>query len=162
MQTDPTFTADLEASVSHVETVAAWLRTHAVEDVYVHPVQVRPEGEDPHAYADDGDITVGGNVRVEVKERRNIKFSAPDTYPYPTIIVDVAHRPISNFYIITTQDRDPDHALVIDGRTLPTWTRKTVYDRVKGRHREFWFAPRDVALSFADGVCGIKKLKFDS
>ena len=136
-------------SVNHVQKVSGWLQPY-FEDVVVPDTQVRPNIEDRGQYADDGDIIVGGRMKVEVKERRNVNFTSPSDYPWPTIIVDVTHRPLSDFYVITTLGAK--HALVIPGSCSSTWSRKTLWDRVKGRHREFWLCPREQALAWQDGL----------
>ena len=146
---DPHFEKDLLNSVNHVQKVSGWLQPY-FEDVVVPDTQVRPNIEDRGQYADDGDIIVGGRMKVEVKERRNVNFTSPSDYPWPTIIVDVTHRPLSDFYVITTLGAK--HALVIPGSCSSTWSRKTLWDRVKGRHREFWLCPREQALAWQDGL----------
>lgn len=154
---DPTFEQDLLNSVSHVQQVSRWLAPH-FERVTVPETLVRPDVEQRAAYADDGDIIVGDNdMKVEVKERRNVSFTSPHDYPWPTIIVDVAHRPLSDFYVITTLHAKS--ALVIPGTTSGTWTRKVLWDRIKGRQREFWLCPREGALSWEDGLEAMKSFR---
>jgi hypothetical protein len=143
---DPDFVRDLMASNPHVEKVAAWLRSKGHEAV-VRPIQVRDKVENMSKFADDGDIYIGDR-RVEVK-RRGLRFTCADDFPYPTVIVDVAHAwdradPKPEAYILTNEAAT--HCMIIRDQTSMHWRRVTKMDRFKKRERTFLECPIEHAL----------------
>ena len=112
--------------------------------------RLRPTLEQFAQFSDDGYDIIAGNTTVEVKERR-LRFTSPDDFPYPDMIVDVAHkRNHADVYIITSQGGT--HAIVLDGTRRNDWFERSIYDRQKGRTRNFILAPRSAAMSFEAGV----------
>ena len=127
------------------------LRNAGVQDVQVPETQLRPTLEQFAEFSDDGyDIIVGGKITVEVKERR-LRFTGPNDFPYPDMIVDVAHKRChADVYIITSQGGE--HAIVLDGTRRDDWFERSIFDRQKARMRNFVLAPRSAAMSFEAGV----------
>ena len=143
---DPNFVRDLQASQKHVQIVAAWLISKGLT-VDVLPIKIRPDVNQMNEYADDGDILVskynGKKHRVEVKQRK-LKFTSIHDFPYPSIIIDVAHTwdradPKPAAYILTNIDTTV--AIVIKSKTSNKWIRKQKWDRFKKRNRIFLECP---------------------
>ena len=153
---DPTFIQDLLESDKHVRRVAQRLRDSLGVDgppVEVLELQIRsPVFE----FRDDGDLRVGGK-RVECK-RRNLRFSGPDDFPFPTCIVDVTHT-----YDAARATETPIVGYVIDSQnemgcvcvlssTFDRWRVRTRYDRAKQRHRRFYEVDTSLLCTFDDLV----------
>lgn len=85
---DPTFKADLRASMRAVHFVADWLRSLG-HDVQVHDLKVRPDPSVRFDYSDNGDLTVDGQ-RVEVKHLSH-EFTSVQSFKYLEPIVDKVH-----------------------------------------------------------------------
>ena len=139
---DPGFVDDLKESKSHVHKVAEWLRGRG-HVVHEKEIRIRPDVEQMRAYADDGDLEIEDRGRVEVKQRK-IQFSSKDTFPYNTIIVDVAHtwekanpKPIA--YILT--NKDTTACLIVNASTSEHWLEVKKWDRFKKRERRFLECP---------------------
>ena len=147
MKRDKTFVKDLTNSHVHVKRVAAMLRTAGVGNVRVPELRVRPSIEQRAEFSDHGDILVGDKV-VEVKERR-IQFTGPGDFPYPDLIVDVAHKKPADVYIFTDTRMN---AMLLRGDTRAEWTEKRLYDRPKGRYRNFYLAPTRLCQPWVEGV----------
>ena len=142
-QTDPTFVADLRESRNAVHRASEWLASLGYPTM-VMPSACRPDPSQMSDFSDDGDLQVV--MRVEVK-RRNINFTAGN-FPYPTIIVDVAHtwdnaspKPLS--YIIFNQDMTS--ACVVPGHTSTHWVKTKKHDTHKNRERVFYECPTEHA-----------------
>lgn len=139
---DPTFATDLLDSQNHVRRVASWLCDCGFR-VEMKPMRLRPAVEQMKDYSDDGDLEVGGKGRVEVKQRK-FGFSSKESYPYSSVIVDVAHaweraNPKPFAYIITNEDCTA--CLVVKGITFSSWTKIRKWDRSRGRDRTFLECP---------------------
>jgi hypothetical protein len=146
--TDPTFKDDLKESQKYVWKAAKWLNSIG-HSAAVNPTYVRPAASQRAEYSDGGDITM--LQRVEVK-RRKIEFKTKEEWPYPTVMVDVAHtydskRPKPFMYII--QNNDATAGFIIMGSTDSTWQR--VSRKTAGRVRDHYECPLDQAVfvSFA-------------
>lgn len=85
---DPDFVNDLKKSDYCTRKIAAWLRKKGY-DAVPKPIHIRPEASAMAGYSDGGDIFIG-DKRIESKQRL-INFTSKEDFPYPTIIVDVAH-----------------------------------------------------------------------
>ena len=143
LRNDPNFVRDLLASVPHVETVGEWLRKMGY-DVKTMPLRIAPNLESMWDYSDNGDIYIH-DKRIEVKQRK-LDFDSLATFPYPSVMVDVAHtfdnakvKPYA--YILT--NKATTGALVVLGETYPRWKKIEKFDRYKGRTRIFYDAPLD-------------------
>jgi hypothetical protein len=144
---DPGFVADLHKSQESVWAVARWLGTLG-HHVTIRALRIRPAAEQMGEFADDGDIEIV--QRVEVKARR-LDFTSADDYPFPTIIVDVAHtwdnatpKPLA--YVIL--NRAGTHAAIVYGQTSPKWVKTERFDAGKNRTRTFYESPVSLAKFF--------------
>ena len=138
---DPTFVKDLENSQHTVWLVARWLSDRGYPTT-VRPLRVRPNASQASEYADDGDIEIAD--RIEVKRRPDTSFTSLDTFPYPTVIVDVAHTwdnasPKPRAYFIV--NAEGSHAIIVRGDTFAEWELVEKEDRKKGRRRRFYECP---------------------
>ena len=146
---DASFVQDLLNSQSHVLKVANWLKACGY-DPEVAEVRVRDKVENMRAFTDNGDLFVHGE-RIEAKQRM-LKFSSKESFPYPTIIVDVAHawdraekKPIA--YILTNEDTT--NCLVVLGSTFESWKKVSKWDRAKKRIRYFYECPVSETLFYS-------------
>ena len=85
---DASFVADLIESQRAV-WYAAKLLNEMGYNVTIRPQNIRPSVEQMSEYADDGDLEI--IQRIEVKRRKRPHFTGKDDFPFPTMIVDVAH-----------------------------------------------------------------------
>lgn len=145
---DPTFVQDLLDSQSHVIRVGNWLEMCGYE-VEIADIKVRDDVRNMAKFADNGDLFVSGN-RLEAKQRM-LDFTSREDFPYPTIIVDVAHtwdkadqKPLA--YILT--NKETSCALVVLGSTFEHWKKVNKWDRQKKRHRTFYECPIDRTLFY--------------
>ena len=150
-QNDPTFVADLLESNEHVWRVARWLSDLGY-NVTVKPLSIRPDVSQMGQYSDNGDLEI--TQRIEVKRRPGIDFSSPDDFPYPTVIVDVAHawdkaRPKPYGYVILNASATA--CLVVKGDTAHLWQKLRKWDRAKQRERTFYECPVEICDFFALG-----------
>jgi hypothetical protein len=137
---DPTFVRDLAESQTAVWRVAQWLSARG-QHVTVRAVRVRPTVEDIGEYGDLGDLEI--LQRVEVKQRR-LAFTSVQDYPYPTVLVDVAHawdRASPKPYAYVILNAAGTVAALVLGRTRARWRAVTRYDAAKQRHRTFYECP---------------------
>lgn len=139
---DPGFVNDLKASESHVHKVAQWLRERG-HKVREKEIRIRPDVHQMRDYADDGDLEIKERGRVEVKQRK-VQFTSKESFPYDTIIVDVAHtwenanpKPIA--YILT--NKDTTACLIVETSTSEYWIEVKKWDRFKKRERRFLECP---------------------
>jgi hypothetical protein len=142
-QTDPTFVEDLANSVSAVLAVARYLsaKGYAVE---IPPGLIRPTPEENEIYRDNGDLFVLRKTRIEVKHRPELHFTGAADFPFPTMIVDVAHswdraNPKPARYLICNDDLS--HAGVIEAGTREHWIQTERLDRHCGRTRSYYECP---------------------
>jgi hypothetical protein len=140
---DPGFVKDLKESETTVWIVARFFQQRG-ENVTVRGRRIRDDAKDRHEFADRGDLEIQGR-RVEVK-RRGIPFTGPSDFPFPSIIVDVAHTwdnadPKPALYMIVNQAGTV--AARVNGSTHPTWTTKSRYDGRLSRERLFYECPID-------------------
>jgi hypothetical protein len=150
LKTDAEFVAALEESQQWVAEVARWMERKGY-DVQVKPQRVRPSFESRHDFADEGDIEV--RQRVEVKARE-VDFTGPDDYPYPTVIVDeqykVDRRPMRLLFGYVILNRSRTHACLIPARTRRHWSVVTLNDRKDRERRSFYVV--------AVGLCAFVRL----
>jgi hypothetical protein len=137
---DPGFEDDLEESKKFVEKAARWLGDKGYP-VIIEPTFLRTNISDMREFSDNGDLRIV--QRVEVK-RRNLKFTCADDFPYPSIIVDVAHtwdraRPKPYAYLIYNEGATA--LCVVYGKSFPVWQKVTKPDRFKKRDRTFYECP---------------------
>lgn len=155
---DPHFVKDLLESDKHVRRVAERLRAVLPENVPVNvqELRIRPTESQMAEFSDDGDLRVGGQ-RVECK-RRNLRFSGPEDFPYPTAIVDVTHTfdaarstetPVVG-YIIDSQDESG--CVCVLASTYDRWRVRTRRDRFKQRDRRFYEVDKELLCTFDDFV----------
>jgi hypothetical protein len=149
---DPSFPSDLEESQIAVWRVARWLVERG-NNVTVRATHVRDTLENMADFSDEGDIEIV--QRVEVKRRPDIEFRSRETFPYDSIIVDVAHawdraRPKPFTYIILNASRT--YAAIVRGETFKWWTKTKKRDRFKKRDRTFYECPIEhvTFISLAD------------
>jgi hypothetical protein len=119
--TDPTFPQDLLASTRAVDRVARWLRGFG-KAVTIQPLKLRPDISRAPEFSDKGDLRVDGD-RIEVKHR-SLRFTGPHDFPFPSIIVDVAHawdnaHPKPAPYVILNQPLT--HAAIVPGSPWAPW-----------------------------------------
>ncbi len=136
---DPTFEADLKGSKKYVRIAAEWFAAKGFP-VIVEPTFVRPDSSERSEYADHGDLRI--IQRVEVKHREKLTFTCAGDFPYPTIIVDVAHawdnaHPKPYVYMIL--NRDATHMALVYGRHFKQWTKEMIHSR--NRDREHYLCP---------------------
>jgi hypothetical protein len=136
---DPTFVSDLNRSKEAVWRASRWLSDQGFH-VVVAPTIVRPDPSVRDEYGDDGDIQIV--QRVEIKRRPGIHFTGRDDFPYPSIIVDVAHawdraHPKPYAYMIFNDDMT--HCCIVKGDTSKHWSRTSKFAR--GREREYLECP---------------------
>jgi hypothetical protein len=141
---DPNFIEDLEDSKEFVWMAARWL-SELGYNVTIKPTFVRPSVENMGEYSDNGDLEIV--QRVEVKHRPDIEFTSKESFPYPTIIVDVAHvwdraKPKPFAYIIF--NADASGCLVVKGSTNNRWEKVSKFDTKKNRQREFYECPLEL------------------
>lgn len=97
-------------------------------------------GNDLMAYFD------GEWRKIESKHRLKMTFTTVDEFPFPDIMVDVAHK-IEEFgpafrYAFT--NRDLTHGLALDGHTHDQWTKRVGYDGRLDRQRKYYYADKDL------------------
>lgn len=146
---DPSFVGDLIQSDSHVRKVAQWIKRCGYGSPNVAEIRIRDRVENMRDFSDDGDIFAFGK-RLEAKQRM-VNFESRETFPYRTIIVDVAHtwddaehKP--DAYILT--NKQATCCLVVLGSTYPEWVRVQKWDRFKKRTRTFYECPIDHTLFY--------------
>lgn len=139
-QDDPSFIQDLKDSQRAVMVAARWLLDKGYS-VTVKPLRIRPTVEQMSEYSDDGDLEI--NERIEVKGRK-IDFTSKEDFPYPSIIVDVAHswdnaKPKPAMYILF--NKSMTHIALVRRGTSSKWSKVTKMDRFKNRERTFYECP---------------------
>lgn len=157
---DASFVDDLLNSQSHVFKVGHWLMKCGYEPE-IAEVHVRDCVENMNDYSDDGDLFIEGN-RLEAKQRM-LNFDSQESFPYPTIIVDVAHtwdraeqKPLA--YILT--NKSVTCCLVVLGSTFESWKKINKWDRFKKRYRTFYECPITETLFYRmDNGCELEWLK---
>lgn len=142
---DAGFVDDLKASDLHVQKVVRWLKSIGYEAKKAE-IKIRDKVENMFAFSDDGDVLIvlnGKDERVEVKQR-HLRFNSKETFPYPTVIIDVAHtweraekKPFA--YILTNENCSG--CVVFYGKDHSQWLRVEKWDRFKKRYRTFLEAP---------------------
>jgi hypothetical protein len=145
---DASFVDDLLNSESHVAKVASWLRKCGYKPE-VSKIRIRDNVENMNEFSDDGDLFVSDN-RIEAKQRM-LDFDSKESFPYQTIIVDVAHtwdraeqKPLA--YILT--NKEITCCLVVLGSTFDCWNKISKWDRFKKRHRVFYECPISQTLFY--------------
>lgn len=79
---DPSFLEDLEKSKTAVWKAAQWLSSRGFH-VTVRATIARPSADAMEEFADCGDLEI--IKRVEVKQRRNLRFTSAEDYPFDTV-----------------------------------------------------------------------------
>lgn len=142
---DPTFVEDLIASQPAAKKVAEWLSGEGFPVIF-RPTRVRPNAEQRLHYADKGDLEIFRTVEVlqvvEAKQRPGIDFTSKETFPYPSVIVDVKatydakpQKPM--MYVIVNSKLT--HAIIIKNSTNQHWFEKDHFAR--GRTRRYYECP---------------------
>lgn len=149
---DPHFVDDLKKSNDHVWRIAKWLQKKGYA-VTVLPLRIREKIEDMSQFSDSGDIEI--RQRVEVKQRF-LDFHDKESYPFQTVIVDVAHtwdnaRPKPFAYIIT--NKSSSCCLMVKGDTKKHWKKVEKMDKKKQRMRTFYECPIEYCEFFRLGEC---------
>ena len=139
---DPDFVKDLENSKKWV-WIAAKILSKEGHNVTVKTTRVRPTIEEMNSYSDDGDLEI--NHRIEVKHRIDMNFTCMDEFPYPTVIVDVAHtwdcaKPKPYEYIIL--NATGSYYISIKSESHEHWVRTERFDIKKKRMRTFYECPK--------------------
>lgn len=145
---DPEFVKDLTESQHYVWRAAQWLSGMGY-NVTVRPVKIRPDAKQMGEYGDDGDLEI--IQRVEVKRRQNMEFTSKETYPFSTVIVDVAHtwdkaNPKPYAYIIF--NKWATACLIVKGSTFAHWKKVAKHDALRNRERSFYECPKDYCQFF--------------
>jgi hypothetical protein len=139
--TDPTFVDDLKESQRGVAIVAQWFRARGYE-VTVPETHIRPNPDVRMDYSDSGDLFV--KQRIEVKHRK-VDFTCAADFPYPTILVDVAHswdRGNPKAFAYFSLNKAGTHAALILCRdTLEHWIKTEKYDPHAGRKGWYYECP---------------------
>ena len=137
---DPGFVQDLIDSQESVLLAAKWLLNRGFR-VTVNPTKIRPSVDKMSEYSDGGDLEI--SERVEVKAR-SISFTCKEDFPFPTIIVDVAHAwdkasPKPALYLLFNKDKT--HIAIVKRSTSSKWVKSEKADKLKGRSRSFYECP---------------------
>jgi hypothetical protein len=151
---DPHFINDLRESKRAVEVVANLIRSFG-KNVNVFPVKERPSVEEMGSYSDNGDLEIiedeKENKRIEVKQRKSLKFNNLNDFPYKTIIVDVCHtfdkadpKPYAYFILNNAMTT----ALVINTNSSIYWKKVSKMDKFKNRIRDFYECPIEYIKEF--------------
>jgi hypothetical protein len=148
---DAGFVADLIESQRAV-WYAARLLNEMGYNVTIRPQNIRPSVEQMSEFADDGDLEI--IQRIEVKRRRQPYFTGKGDFPFPTMIVDVAHTwdrasPKPFAYLIFNSDLTV--CCAVRGETSDMWNRVERWDRGKSRTRTFYECPLDLCDFFQTG-----------
>jgi len=139
---DPTVVHDLLESQKAVDAAAKFLSGKGYP-VVLRPIFVRPDASQMSEFSDDGDLEI--IQRVEVKQRKDLKFESKSDFPYSSLIVDACHcydnaRPKPYAYLIFNPALTC--ILVVDVKqTRGSWTRVEKWDRKKNRNRAFYEVP---------------------
>jgi len=146
---DPTFARDLEESKKAVQVAVEVLLRAGIPAVS-NPVVLRPDVRRRMEYSDKGDIVAalsGGPVRVESKHRPKLAFTDRRSFPWPSIIVDVAHcwdnadpKPLVYFIF----NSGLTHYGLVWGESSPSWTKADAYDNHANRVRPFYYCPTEL------------------
>lgn len=142
---DEEFKRSLRESHGVTVQIAEWLRSKG-RDVHVQTTKVRPTIGQCREYADSGDILLKGKGRIEVKYRRDLSFVCTETYPYPTVFVDEAHKADREHaeplvaYIVVNKERT--HVAIIKQETRPFWVKSQRHDSRTNDQREFYECPK--------------------
>lgn len=138
---DASFVSDLKSSQRTVWRAAQHLNEKG-HNVTIRPLKIRPCVEEMNSYSDMGDIEI--IQRVEVKKRNDIDFKSVSDFPYPSIIVDVAHtwdnafpKPIA--YMIFNASETG--YILVKKNTFNSWKKIEKFDRFKKRKRTFYECP---------------------
>jgi hypothetical protein len=151
---DPTFIEDLIASEGAVWKAIRWLYGKLSCDVTIRGRKIRESISDISDWDDRGDLVIHRGQdpeRIEVK-RRSLHFTNLSNYPYPTVIVDVAHtfdraeiKPTA--YLIFNDHLT--HVIVISTKkTRESWTRTERPDHGKNRVRTFYECPKELVYFY--------------
>lgn len=145
-----------ELGVGHrwAQVVAKHLQQRRLS-VEVTPMELREHVDERHLFADEIDLTVGNaRRRVDVKSR-DLAFTGPHDYPYPTAFVDTVsgwekkkHKPCA---IVLISQRTNGLA-VIRRSTRMAWSQEEHFDRRRKINDMFFMVPREHLASFDEFV----------
>ena len=141
------FAQDIIKSQAPTYTLANWWDSRGVAVYLPHfgEVPTNPLSKpDPNRIPDGGkDLLIGRNrQRVEVKHRRDMTFTTVEQFPFPTVIVDVAHKinndgPASLYCFV---NGPMTHCLFLrTSRTQQFWTQGRQMDHRIGRERPYYY-----------------------
>lgn len=141
MLSDADFIAALSESQQYVEQVAGWLRRNGYE-VDVPALRIRPDRAQRFEYSDDGDLFV--KERVEVKHRPDLKFTGLHDFPFPTVVVDAAHRiekarPLPMAWVILNATGSA--AIIVHRTSRKHWQRVELYNRKDAERKPYYTCP---------------------
>ena len=146
---DHIFRPQLKQSHEIVILVTQWLRDNGY-DAQVNTMRVTPDHQSRHNYTDDGDITVGGNARIEVKYWPDIAFRGRDSCPYPWVFVDEVYQierehtlPLLGYVIV---NGPKTHVAMISENTKIHWEKRKALDKRYNEEREWYACPRKYVL----------------
>jgi hypothetical protein len=137
---DGFFRAEVEAAHPFVVAVAERLAAEGLK-AEVTPLRLVESHAEIKDYEDEFDLLVGERrpARVEVKAR-NLPFTSPVDYPYPTAIVETWHgleakkvRPVAEVLV----SRETMGMVVVPFSTWATWTRRWRFDTKRKQNVEF-------------------------
>jgi hypothetical protein len=128
--------------------------------VRVTPMMWRETIDDRHEFADECDLVVGTAKRlvVDVKSR-NLRFTGPGDYPYPTAIVDTvsgweAKTRKPSAVVLVAQSTGGK--AVIGRSTAGYWTKERLRDHVRGISDSFYMVGREHLRPFDEFVAFLR------
>jgi hypothetical protein len=158
-ENDPLFRAQLEAGHAAAEIVANRLRSEGIV-VEVTPLRWRENIEARKEFVDEFDLRVGSlrPCLVDVKSR-NLKFSGPRDFPYPTAFVDTVsgweaktHKPVAIILVSAFT-----HGMAVIGRsTRPHWVARPGFDNVRKIQDSWYHIPREKLETFEKFVLWLR------
>ena len=149
---DDIFFRELKVGLEHEGIVADALRAHKIKCKTDLEARYDLDFDERMAkYAGSPDIVLSNGDVIEVKSR-NIAFEDdPDSFPYPTVIVETvsswkAHEPIPIAVVHISQITG--EMLVTMAYDEPHWTIEKKYDRVRKIYDTWYMADRNHLETF--------------
>lgn len=156
MKTDEDFKADIAEGLRWQHEVAYRL----IRDGFAVQVPVQNFDDRSDWAAKEIDIVVGSEV-IEVKSRRNMKFTSHKDWDYPTAIVDTvkkftAKKQKPRWYVFVNQSNGAIACLPVS--TKPQWKEKKRRDRSAGFTETFYEVPRKLLTDYSAMVADLNTL----
>lgn len=150
MTEEERFRQAVPASMRAVNAMAEHLRVLGYE-VRVNHVSVRPHFDQRAGYGDTEDLLARLSPaelwdRFEIKGR-TFEFTCYDDFPHPTIIVDRAEKADhsrADWYVNVSKSLR--YAAAMSSETRAQWSRRTVFDTVKGYEATVYECPKALAI----------------